>query len=60
MEDNSKEATYKMYTTTENKPKKPSFFKNALVPFCSSALGTFLVIGVCFGVPNINNKISIK
>lgn len=53
---NGNEATYKMYYGTE-KEKKPSFLKNAFVPFCSSALATFLVIGVCFGTPNIRSKI---
>ena len=58
MEENNdkNEITYKMYSSTE-KEKKPSFFKNAFVPFCSSALATFLVIGVCFGTPNIRSKI---
>lgn len=56
MENNDNGPTYKMYSSTE-KEKKPNFFKNAFVPFCSSALGTFLVIGVCFGMPNIRNKI---
>ena len=54
---NSTESTYTMYSGSVGKEKKPSFFKNAFVPFCSSALGTFLVIGVCFGTPNIRNKI---
>lgn len=53
---NGNEPTYKMYYGTE-KEKKPSFLKNAFVPFCSSALATFLVIGVCFGTPNIRSKI---
>lgn len=53
---NTNETTYKMYSTTE-KEKKPSFLKNAFIPFCSSALATFLVIGVCFGSPNIREKI---
>jgi len=57
MEENNNEPTYKMYTSTEKKQKQPGFFKNAFVPFCSSALGTFLVIGICFGMPNIRNKI---
>ena len=57
MEENNNEPTYKMYTSTEKKQKQPGFFRNAFVPFCSSALGTFLVIGVCFGMPNIRNKI---
>jgi len=53
----NEQPTYKMYTSTEKKQKQPSFFKNAFVPFCSSALGTFLVIGICFGTPSIKNKI---
>ena len=57
MEENNSEPTYTMYSNTERKQKQPGFFKNAFVPFCSSALGTFLVIGVCFGMPNIRNKI---
>ena len=59
MEENNenKQPTYRMYTTTEKKENKTSFFKTAFVPFCSSALATFLVIGVCFGTPNIRNKI---
>lgn len=56
-ENNTNETTYRMYTSTEKKQKQPSFFKNVFVPFCSSALGTFLVIGVCFGMPNIRNKL---
>jgi len=56
-ENNESETTYKMYSSTEKSKKQPSFFKNSFVPFCSSALGTFLVIGVCFGMPNIRNKI---
>lgn len=54
---NTNEPTYKMYSSTEKAKKQPSFFKNAFVPFCSSALGTFLVIGVCFGTPTIRNKV---
>lgn len=57
MEENNNEPTYTMYSSTERKQKQPGFLKNAFVPFCSSALGTFLVIGVCFGMPNIRNKI---
>lgn len=56
-ENNNEQHTYRMYTTSEKKEKKPGFFKNAFVPFCSSAIGTFLVIGVCFGTPSIKNKI---
>ena len=56
MEGNNNEPIYKVYGLGK-KEKKPSFFKNAFVPFCSSALGTFLVIGICFGMPNIRNKL---
>ncbi len=56
-ENNNEQPTYRMYTNSEKSKKQPGFFKNAFVPFCSSALGTFLVIGVCFGMPNIKNKI---
>ncbi len=56
MEVNNNEPIYKVYSS-EKKEKNPSFFKNAFVPFCSSALGTFLVIGICFGMPNIRNKL---
>ena len=57
MEENNevKQPTYKAYSSNEK--TKSGFFKNSFVPFCSSALGTFLVIGVCFGMPNIRNKI---
>ena len=56
-ENNNEQPTYRMYTSSEKSKKQPVFFKNAFVPFCSSALGTFLVIGVCFGTPNIKNRI---
>lgn len=56
MEENNKENMHKMYNS-DMKEKKTSFLKNALVPFCSSVLGTFLVIGVCFGIPGIKNII---
>ena len=56
-ENNNEHPTYRMYTSTEKNKKQPGFFKNAFVPFCSSALGTFLVIGICSGMPNIRNKI---
>ena len=37
------------YLTYSNKPKKESsFVKSALVPFISSAIATFLIIGICF------------
>ncbi len=46
------------YLTYSNKPKKESsFIKSSVVPFISSAIGTFLIIGICFGIPGIKNKI---
>ncbi len=51
------------YSTNNNfkkaKPVKNSrgFGKTVLVPFVSGILGATLVIGTCFGVPKIKNKI---
>ena len=56
-ENNNEQPTYRMYSSSPKKEKTPNFFKHAFVPFCSSALGTFLVIGVCFGTPSIKNRI---
>lgn len=54
--ESNEQSTYKLYTSSEKK-QGPGFFRNAFVPFCSSALATFLVIGICFGTPTIRNKI---
>lgn len=56
MEENNNEPVYRVYSS-EKEEKKPSFLKNAFVPFCSSAIGTFLVLGICFGTPSIKNKL---
>jgi len=57
-ENNSNEPIYKVHNNgSKEKKKKKGFFKYAFVPFCSSALGTFLVISTCFGMPNIRNKL---
>lgn len=37
--------------------KKNNFGKTVLVPFLSGMLGCSLVIGTCFGVPSIKNKL---
>ena len=34
-----------------------SFGKSVVFPFVSGILGATLVVGVCFGVPNIKNKL---
>ena len=49
------EATYTV--SSSNGVKNPKFFNSVLMPFCSSALATILVVGVCFGVPNIREKL---
>ena len=36
--------------------KKPKQFKNIAVSFISGALGASLVLGTCFGIPNIKNN----
>ena len=40
-----------------NSYKSNSFAKNVLVPFISGVVGCTLVIGTCFGVPTIKQKI---
>ena len=61
MEDNSnnKSTTYEIvdFSTNEKKKGKTSFQKSVFIPFCSGVLGTVLVIGTCFGVPAIREKI---
>ena len=61
MEDNTnnKSTEYKVVDISgnENKKKKGNFGKSILLPFCSGILGTTLVIGTCFGVPEIKEKL---
>ena len=60
MENNNNEKKFSeaTYTVTSSKESSiPKFLNNVLIPFCSSALATVLVIGVCFGVPNIRGKL---
>ena len=40
-----------------NKKQNSSFGRNVIVPFISGVLGCSLVLGTCFGVPNIREKI---
>lgn len=63
MEDeNSKQNTnqtqngYRKVSSYKEKTKS-SFGKNVFVPFVTSIIGTTLVIGVCFGVPEVKNKL---
>ena len=56
-ENNDKKFSGVTYTTTSAQKNNPSFIKSAFVPFVCSGLATALVIGVCFGVPDIKSKI---
>ena len=60
MEENSNnKQTYQVIDMSdhESKNKKSShtFSKSVLLPFCSGVLGATLVIGTCFGVPEIRS-----
>lgn len=47
------------YTTisSDKKMGNSNFIKNALVPFLCGGIASMLVVGVCFGVPNIRTKL---
>ena len=53
MEEN--ENSYKQVTT--NYKESSGFGKSVLIPFASGVLGATLVVGTCFGVPSIREKI---
>ncbi len=60
MDDNSNnKTTYEVvnFSTKEKNKGNTSFSKSILLPFFSGILGTSLVIGTCFGVPQIREKI---
>ena len=59
MDNNENKFSEVTYTTVSSKKEKknPTFFKSVIIPFCCSGLATVLIIGVCFGVPNIRSKI---
>lgn len=44
-------------THFSNKKSKGGFFKTVFVPFVSGIIGCSLVIGTCFGVPQIKEKL---
>ena len=44
-------------TSKANFKHTNGFGKTVLLPFCSGIVGCSLVIGTCFGVPSIKNKI---
>lgn len=53
MEEN--ENSFKNVTVT--KPPKNSFTKSVLLPFASGIIGASLVVGTCFGIPQVREKI---
>lgn len=59
MENNNQEfnPTYKVVDYQEKKQSKNNFSKSVFIPFVSGILGTTLVIGTCFGVPQIRNQL---
>ena len=58
MEENNND-NFSTYKTVEIKKEKnkTGFGKSFVLPFFSGILGTTLVLGTCFGVPSIKNKI---
>ena len=38
-------------------PHKSGFSKTVFIPFISGILGASLVVGICFGVPQIKSKL---
>lgn len=60
MDDNSNNnftTSYKVVDISEKKEKTHTFGKNVFIPFLSGVIGTTLVIGTCFGVPQIRERI---
>ena len=52
--------TYNAYSTSQKKKKKnegAGFTKTVLLPFACGILGAGLVVGTCFGVPDIRNNL---
>lgn len=59
MENNDNKFSEPTYTNVSSykEEKNTSFFKNAFVPFLCGGLASVLVIGVCFGIPNVRSKL---
>jgi len=54
---NEFEKSYKTADTFYTEKPKASFSKSVILPFASGILGASLVVGVCFGVPQIKDKL---
>ncbi len=55
MDENEK--AYKKVNNYYKESKNHSFGKSVAIPFVSGVLGSALVLGTCFGVPNIKNSL---
>ncbi len=65
MEENSNnKQTYQVIDMSDHEKKgkksSSSFSKSILLPFCSGVLGATLVVGTCFGVPQIRTYLMGK
>lgn len=57
-EKNNSESSYKMVNFLDKEKNKAGIGKTIIVPFISGVVGACLVVGVCFGVPSVNQKLS--
>lgn len=55
MEENDK--AFKSVTVAKSPKARVSFTKSVIIPFASGILGASLVIGTCFGIPQIREKV---
>lgn len=55
--ENNNTTSYKVVNVEEKKEKKHTYGKSVLLPFVSGVLGTTLVIGTCFGIPQVRELI---
>ena len=51
------EKTYKKFDNYYKEKPQTSFGKSVILPFASGILGSALVIGICFGIPQIKDKL---
>jgi len=55
--DSYSKSNFNNYSDRNTKKSSGGFFKSVFVPFVSGMLGCSLVIGACFGVPEIKEKL---
>lgn len=60
-DDTNKKSNFKTVQNSSKKEKKvksnTSFWKTVLIPFVSGVVGCAIVVGTCFGVPSIKEKV---